>query len=171
MGTVLNWMKQFLILYLILTILTQLAAAEAYKKYLRFLSGIILMLVLVSPLLRLFGSEGFGSVLQSYDRFWDSMDSFSIEAANIEQMQEKRRMEKYEQAAASDLIAFAKAQGIAVNRASVSLNEDYTVNSVAVWLEARQKQLDPAARDRMAALLRQAYQLQEHQIFIDEGGE
>ena len=40
MGTVLNWMKQFLILYLILTILTQLAAAEAYKKYLRFLSGI-----------------------------------------------------------------------------------------------------------------------------------
>ena len=28
-----------------------------------------------------------------------------------------------------------------------------------------------AVRDRMAALLRQAYQLQEHQIFIDEGGE
>ena len=44
MGTVLNWMKQFLILYLILTILTQLAAAEAYKKYLRFLSGIIIIM-------------------------------------------------------------------------------------------------------------------------------
>ena len=80
-------------------------------------------------------------------------------------------MEKYEQAAASDLIAFAKAQGIAVERASVSLTQDYMVNSVAVWLEARQKQSDPAVRDRMAALLRQAYQLQEHQIFIDEGGE
>lgn len=167
MSTILNWIKEFLILYLILTILTQLAAAEEYKKYLRFLSGMILMLVLVSPMLRLLGSEGGDLVQASYERFWSSMDDVSSQALQIGRLQEQRQMEKYEQAAASALIAQAKEQGIAVSRASVSLSDDYTINSVAVWLDAQQKQDDPAVRDRMEELLRQLYQLQERQIFID----
>ena len=37
MEAVREWMKEFLVIYLILTILMHLAAAEPYKKYLQIL--------------------------------------------------------------------------------------------------------------------------------------
>lgn len=166
MSAVLSWMKEFLILYLVLTILTQLAAAEEYKKYLRFLSGMILLLVLVSPALRLFGNDSGTKAFASYDAFWAGMDGFMPGLQKTERLQEQRQLEIYEKAAAADLAAQAKAQGIAVSHARVSLSENYEVKNVAVWLDAGQKQEEPAVRDRMVQFLMQAYELKEHQIFI-----
>ena len=58
MDGILNWMKEFLIIYLILNILTNLTALDQYKKHLHFFSGVVLMLVLLTPVLRLTGKEG-----------------------------------------------------------------------------------------------------------------
>ena len=74
MEAVREWMKEFLVIYLILTILMHLAAAEPYKKYLRFFSGIILLAVLVSPLLRFSGNGNKGGLQPYYDRFWQELD-------------------------------------------------------------------------------------------------
>ncbi|MDE7313025.1 MAG: stage III sporulation protein AF [Eubacterium sp.] len=167
MNAVLNWMKEFLILYLVLTILTQLAAAEEYKKYLRFLSGMVLLLVLVSPALRLFGNGGGNKILSSYDAFWENMDGFASDLKETELLQQERQLEQYEKAAAEELITQAQAQGITVSHARVDISDSYEVSHVAVWLDAQQKQEDPAVRDRMVQLLKETYQLQERQIFID----
>ncbi len=110
MQAILNWFREFLILYLILTIFMQLAAAEQYKKYLRFLSGMILLLVLITPVLRLTGNEW--DIARAYDQFWEQMDDFSKEADALKTQQNSYELQNYEEAAASSLAAQAKEQGI-----------------------------------------------------------
>lgn len=167
MSAILNWIKEFLILYLILTILMQLTAAEEYKKYLRFLSGIILLLVLVSPVLHLFGEDGSLKIMRPYTEFWQNMDGFSLDAQQAEFLQNEQSFQKYEKAAAAEIAARAQEQGIAVSQVRVSLSDDYAVNYVSVWLDARQKGKDPSGKDRMVSLLKDIYHLEDRQIFID----
>lgn len=167
MDAILNWMKEFLMLYLILTILMHLAAAEEYKKYLRFLSGMILLLVLISPALRLFGEDSRLKVLQSYEDFWSKMDDFSSDAQQTALIQDAHTLEKYEKAVAADLSARMQEQGILVSQIRVSLSDDYEINSIAVWLDTQLKSEDPSVRDRLAVLLQDTYHLEERQIFID----
>lgn len=167
MSAILNWMKEFLILYLILTILMHLAAAEEYKKYLRFLSGMILLLVLVSPMLRLFGEDSRLKIMQSYEDFWEKMDGFASDAQQTAVIQDAHNLKKYEKAVAADLTAQVQEQGILVSQVSVSLSDDYEINSVAVCLDAQQKSEDPSVKDRLAVLLKDTYHLEERQIFID----
>lgn len=167
MDAILNWMKEFLILYLILTILMHLAAADEYKKYLRFLSGMILLLVLISPVMRLFGGDSRLKILQSYEDFWGKMDDFSSDAKQTELLQDAHNLQKYEKIVAADLSAQVQEQGILVSQVSVSLSGDYEINSIAVWLDAQQKSEDPSVKDRLAVLLQDMYHLEERQIFID----
>lgn len=167
MSAILNWMKEFLILYLILTILMHLAAAEEYKKYLRFLSGMILLLVLISPALRLFGGDSGLKILRSYEGFWEKMDDFTSDAQRTAFLQDAHNIQKYEKAIAADLSAQVREQGILVSQVSVSLSDDYEINSVAVWLDAQQKSEDPSVKNRLAVLLQDTYHLEERQIFID----
>jgi len=144
-----------------------LAAAEEYKKYLRFLSGIILLLVLITPALRLFGGDGRLKILQSYEDFWKNMDGFSSDIQQAELLQDASSLQKYEQAVAADVSAKMQEQGISAGRVSVSLSDDYKLDSIAVWLDVQQKSEDPTVKDRLAVLLQDTYHLEERQIFID----
>lgn len=53
MESLMEWVRNFLLLYLLLTILVSLAASDRYYKYLRFFSGIIMLLYLLAPVMRL----------------------------------------------------------------------------------------------------------------------
>ena len=166
MRVILNWMKEFLLLYLILTILMHLAAAEEYKKYLRFLSGMILLLVLISPVLRLFGEDSRLKIVQSYEDFWEKMDDFSSDVQQTAYLQNARSLQQYEKAVAADLSARLQEQGFLVSQVSVSLSDDYEISSISVWLDVQQKSEDPSVKDRLAVLLQDTCHLEERQIFI-----
>lgn len=169
MDAILNWMKEFLILYLMLTVALHLAATEEYKKYLRFLSGVILMLALISPLLRLVGLGGKLEALRAYGQFWESLDS-SIPydyAQKTDFLQNGRYIQKYEKAVAADIQSQAEGQGIPVSQVSVCLSEGYEISRVTVWLDALEKQEDPSMEDSLISFLEQTYKLDEKQIFIN----
>lgn len=165
MQAILNWLREFLILYLILTIYMQLAAAEQYKKYLRFLSGMILLLVLITPVLRLTGSEW--DITRAYDQFWEQMDDFSKEADDLKTRQSGYELQNYEDAVASSLAAQAQEQGIMVSQVRVRLSSDYKIQSVSVWLDVTYKRAHPSAAERLTAFLKETYGLKETQMFID----
>ncbi len=165
MHTIINWMKEFLILYLILTIIMQLAAAEQYKKYLRFLSGIILLVMLMNPVLRLTGKGG-DEIARSYERFWEQMENFSKEAGSLKLQQNGYELQLYEDAVAANLTAQAQEQGILISQMQVTLTDDYKLQSVTVWLDAVYRQQHPSADKQMITFLKETCDLNETQIFI-----
>lgn len=168
MHNVVQWMKGFLILYLLLTILMQLAAVEEYKKYLRFLSGIILLLVLSSPLLRLLAGDSGLEILKSYDQFWEQLDAVSQETGDMQFLQDGWGRTAYEDAVAADMLSLAQQKGFPVSRVSVSLSETLKINQVTVWLELPHSQKQPLAKEELEDFLTKTYQLELTQIMIYE---
>ena len=128
----------------------QLAAAEQYKKYLRFLSGIILLVMLMNPVLRLTGKGG-DEIARSYERFWEQMENFSKEAGSLKLQQNGYELQLYEDAVAANLTA---------------LTDDYKLQSVTVWLDAVYRQQHPSADKQMITFLKETCDLNETQIFI-----
>ena len=134
MDGILSWIKEFLIIYLILTILMHLTACDQYKKYLRFFSGIILLMALISPVLELFGSAGKLESLISYEAFWEQLDSTRQDSKKLEFMQNDHYIRKYESVIADEIMLQAKERELPVSQVQVELTEDYEISSVSVWL-------------------------------------
>lgn len=168
MHSVIHWMKEFLILYLLLTILMQLAAVEEYKKYLRFLSGIVLLLVLISPLLRLLTGDSRLEILQSYDRFWEQLDAVSKDTGELEFSQSGWDLAAYEDAVAADILSQVQQKNLPVSRVSVSLSEAYQIKRVTVWLDVLRGKEQPLAKEELLAFLTEKYQLEQTQVIIYE---
>lgn len=166
MHAIINWMKQFLILYLILTILMQLAAADEYKKYIRFLSGIILLLALITPVLRLSDNGNGQKLSENYAEFWEQIDAFSKDAQKLQLQQNSYEQQTYEHAVSANMTAQIEEQGILVSQIRVKLSEDYKLQSVDVWLDAVYMQQHPTADKQVSAFLKDTYGLNETQMFI-----
>ncbi len=166
MHAIVNWMKQFLILYLILTIFMQLAAADEYKKYIRFLSGIILLMALLAPVLRLAGSGNGKGLEKSYARFWEQIDDFSKDAENMQLKKNSYELQTYEQAVSANMVTQIQEQGVLVSQVRVKLSDDYKLQSVDVCLDAVYTRQHPSAAEQVSAFLKDSYGLDETQIFI-----
>lgn len=168
MDAVLSWIKEFLIIYLILTVLMHLVANDQYKKYLRFFSGIILLTALVSPVMKLSGSAGRLESLISYEAFWEQLDSARQDTQKMEFLQNNHYVKKYEEAVAQDIYERSVQQGYPVSRVSAALTEDYEISSVSVWMQV----LDAAAKKdagmekEVRKFLQQAYDLEPSQIHL-----
>ncbi len=157
-----NWMKEFLIIYLILTILMHLAAGEQYKKYLRYFSGMILLAVLVSPALKLVrSSDGKRALSSYYQEFWEKLDSTAQESGELD-FENDRLLQKYESAVERDMEGRAEGMGISVSRIRVQLADDYTVKNVKIWMAEK----EGAQNGELAAYLMEAYELKKEQIYF-----
>lgn len=54
MNEVYNWVKNIVIFLVLTTIITNLLGKSSYKKYVKLITGIILVIMVISPLLKLF---------------------------------------------------------------------------------------------------------------------
>lgn len=165
MDKILDWIKDFMVIYLILTILTQLAATEQYKKYFHFFSGVILLLVLISPVLGLFGKDGEFEKLVSYEAAWEQLDSARKDSQKLEFLQNDHYIQKYEAAIAQDIKRQAEDQNIAVADVRVALTEDYEIGNVTVQLDMPQEDVKEAGK-KLQEFVMHLYDLQENQVFI-----
>lgn len=168
MQDILNWIKEFLIVYLILTILTHLAASDQYKKYLRFFSGMILLLTLVTPVLRIFGEDGRLEALVSYEAFLEELDSARNDAQKLEFMQNGRYLQKYEGAIAKDIQNQADGQGLPIGRVQVSLNDNYEISHISLQIDTSKGHDFQNAKKQFSSFLNQTYGLKEHQLTFRE---
>lgn len=169
-NAVLGFLKDFLIVYLVLTILMHLTAADQYKKYLKFFSGMVLMLMLVSPVFRFLHSDGRLKALMSYDAFWERLDKQS--GQNLREMdflQNSRYLEKYEEAVAQDIrnrmkdsIDEQSGQNLQVSRIKVRLDGSYGIQSVTVFMH----DADEQAKESVVRFLKEVYGLEERRIFL-----
>lgn len=166
MDSIMNWMKEFMIIYLILTILTSLAAADQYKKHLHFFSGVILILIFISPALGLLGDSGRLEARIGYESFWKSLDSARQDTKKLEFLQNSHYIAKYEQAIARDMQVQAEAQGLSGGRVQVRLSNDYEINEAAVWLDIPSGADYKAEKKKWVRFLMRTYGLRNEQILV-----
>ncbi len=76
MGEIYNWVKDIIIFLVLTTIISNLLGKSNYKKYVNLVAGIILVILVISPLLKLFQ---LGDTLDYYF----SVNTFSTEAKDL----------------------------------------------------------------------------------------
>lgn len=168
MQDILSWIKEFLVIYLVLTILTHLAASDQYKKYLRFFSGIVLLLTLVTPVLRIFGEDGWLEAMVSNEAFLEELDSVRKDAQKLEFIQNSHFIQKYEQAVAQDIQNQAKAQGLPAGQVQVSLTDNYEISHILIQIDTSKGHDFNNAAKQFSDFLKQTYGLKEHQVTFRE---
>lgn len=167
MDTILNWMKEFIIVYLILTILMQLCASAPLKKYLRFFSGIILLLVMFSPILHMLGKDDKLEGRVSYETFLEQLDSVQQDAKKLEWGKNDNMLHRYEEAVARDIMRQAKGRQVEVSKVRVTLNGQYEIEKVSIWLPVSISMADrKGAGKKLTKLLQDMYGLGEDQLEV-----
>src|SRR5690554_496004 len=92
MGEIYDWVRNTVIYLILNTIIMNLLGNSSYKKYVSIVSGMILLLIVLSPFLKLLNMEGI------MDYYLNS-NIYQIEARNFESelklMEEKQREEVF----------------------------------------------------------------------------
>ena len=122
MESVYSWVKNIIYYMIFLSVVSNLLADSKYEKYIRFFAGMVLILLVVSPLtgkLRL--DEQISSMFRSISLYNDTADLKS----QLWEMDDKRLdriMGKYEEAVEQDVAAMAAADGFACVNARVQID-------------------------------------------------
>ena len=127
-----GWVKNLVCFYIFLTVILRLLPQSHYQKYVRFFSGMLLMILVFSPVLSLLGKEG--ALLQKISQagFFQDMDNLKMDTAHLEQAQKEVYLREYERAVGMDISRMAEARQLYASQVKVRLSEDYQVESIAM---------------------------------------
>lgn len=72
-----EWVRGIAYYMVLVTVIMQMAAAESYRKYIRLFTGIILVLMILAPVMRIFGING--------EEIWMQEEGYEELAQNVEE--------------------------------------------------------------------------------------
>lgn len=136
----LSYVRGFIVLFVLLTLLLYLPPGKSYQKYIRFFAEIILTLGILSPVLSVFcDSEEFLELIE-YEEFTDGLSEISRDTQRMEYINNSYYLEKYESAIEEDVKRIAEQYGFVVQEANVTLSREYTVEKIQLWLTSQTKE-------------------------------
>ena len=132
------YVKGFIVLFVILTLLLYLPPGKTYQKYIRFFTELILTIGLLTPMLSaLFNGEEFLELIE-YETFTENLSELSKDMEQIEYIHNDYYIEEYERAIEEDvsMIAepIAEKYGLNVREAKVHMTEEYVIDQVELWI-------------------------------------
>lgn len=124
MEAVYGWVKNIIYYMIFLSVVNNLLADSKYGKYIRFFSGMVLILLVVSPFTGgLHLDEQISSMFKSIS-FQNDTDDLKQDLWGMEERRLDQVIRKYEQAVAADVEAMARAEGVTCTGASVQIDGD-----------------------------------------------
>lgn len=130
MEGILEWIKNYCMIFLLLTVLTLAAAQKEYRKYIHLFVEIILVITLAGPVLRAAGKSEDLFEKISYSSFWQGLEGMETDQKKVDFLNEDAYISYYEKAIEADLGLLAENEGYQMIEASVSLNGDYRVEEI-----------------------------------------
>lgn len=112
MGEIVRWVKNITYYFILIHILFQLLPSGKYQRYIRLFSGIIFVLLAVSPLTRGLKLEEKLAYAFEKIQFEQSAEEFSQRLWGIEEERLKEVLGQYEEAVSRDVRAMAEAEGL-----------------------------------------------------------
>lgn len=151
MESVYGWVKSIIYYMIFLSAANNLLADSKYEKYVRLFAGMVLILIVVSPLtgsLRL--NEQISSLFQSITFQADAKDL----KADLWGMEDKRMdqmIHTYEEAVEKDIAAMAEGEGLSCREAKVTIDRDkgssqygkVTEIQLTLWEEEKEETESP----------------------------
>lgn len=180
------YVKGFIVLFVVLTVLLHLPPQENYRKYIRFFSELILTMALLSPVLSVFCDSDEFLELIAYEAFAEELSMVSEDMQHIQYLYADYHKEAYEDAIGEDVKRIAEGYHFKVQEVAVKLSEDYVVEyitlriseddaeqvvieQVNVMREERAADEEPVNGKGLKAELMTYYQLEEGEIEIRYG--
>lgn len=130
MSGVVEWVKNYSMVFLLMTVLTSAAAKKEYRKYIQLFVEIVLVITLINPLLNVTGKSEDLFEKISYDSFFQSLEGIKKDKEKLDFLNEDYYISYYENAIEEDVKLLAKDTGYVITDASVTLNEDYEVEAM-----------------------------------------
>ena len=147
MEAVYGWVKNIIYFMIFLAVVNNLLADSKYEKYIRFFAGMVLILLVVSPLtgkMRL--DEQISSMFRSISLHNDA-DDLQSRLWNMDEKRLDQVLGKYQEAVESDISAMAAAQGLTCS-ARVQIDGDRNsatygqVTDIRMVVEAEHRETD-----------------------------
>ncbi len=142
MQAVYGWVKNIIYFMIFLAVVNNLLADSKYEKYIRFFAGMVLILLVVSPLtgkMRL--DEQISSMFQSISLYNDASDLKS-QLWNMDEKRLDQILGRYQDAVEADVAAMADADGLTCVRAQVRIDGDRNSNTYGQVKEIRMEVKD-----------------------------
>ena len=141
MSAVVNYIRSFMALFIVLMLLLQLVPGKNLKRYIQFFAEVVLSLGLFFPLLSfLFDSDEFLQKIQ-YEAFTESLSEISKDTSRMEFLQNDHYLKEYETAVEEDAKQLAERYveqyDLCVAEANVSMTEQYELSSMEIVLAER----------------------------------
>lgn len=127
-----DWIKNLVYFYILMTAVLHLLPKSNYQKYVRFFGGLLLVVLLISPVLEFFRHPDVLLERVSYESFWQEMDTVRLDMAGLEEVQQSAYRAEYEKAIAQDISLMAREENLQTVSAKVKLSEDCRVASVTL---------------------------------------
>ena len=179
MDSIYGWIKNIICFYIFITVILHLLPKENYRKYVRFFTGMLLVILVMNPVLSLLGKEEVVIRKISQAGFFQELDNLKMDTEHLEQSQKKVYMREYERAIALDVNGMAVRKQLNPLQTKVRLSGEYQVESIALEVEYNQEddffseEFMSGAESQGSAKVREfrrelmeCYQLEEGQIEI-----
>lgn len=130
----LAYMRGFIVLFVLLTLLLYLPPGKSYQKYIRFFAELIMTLGILSPVLTVVcDSEEFLKLVE-YEEFSENLSELSRDAERIAYINNDYYLEEYENVIEADVGRIAEQYGFSVQDAEVHMTEDYAIDEMQLWI-------------------------------------
>lgn len=140
MNTVFDYLKGFIALSLLLTVLNHMVPRKGFQKYVHFFSEMLLAFGIIYPVLNLFGDSDFFLEKIHYEAFLEELNEVSMDAEKIQYLQNDIYVEEYEEAIALDVGNLINQYDYEAKQVRVELSETFEIEQISVELEKQRKE-------------------------------
>lgn len=84
METILNWIKPIIYFSIFITVMLHLLPGEKYTKYIRFFAGLLMIVLVMRPVLNLFGNGDFSEQIFSQDFYQEQSEEIALDIESME---------------------------------------------------------------------------------------
>jgi hypothetical protein len=167
MEGILEHLRSFVVLFLIVMLLIQMVPREHLKKYIRFFGELVLALGFLSPILKgICESDSFLADI-AYEEFAEELEQMAKDSRKVQYLKNDYYKEAYENAIAAEVESLAHQCGYEAAEADVALTEQFAMESVYLVLKGEEMEEEyEALRQELSAY----YGLEESSIVIVGGG-
>lgn len=119
-----DWVYNIVLFLLFSSLLQQITAAKKYDKYVRFFSGLLLVLLVISPILRWIGSDKIFEFNYLEESFSQAAAYAAEEMDNIKLLQEGEVSKKYGRQIQLSLESILQSNGYELVEAEIDLEDN-----------------------------------------------
>lgn len=123
-GSIYDWVKSIVFFLVLISVINNLLGSSSYKKYINLISGMILIILVVSPLLRVFDIDEKIDYYFEKNTFMADSQDINNDLIKIEQSQMSSIMEEYKKEIKSNAARLLEKEGLYISSFNVKINED-----------------------------------------------